>query len=224
MIGAGLFALACVLGSGAVLLALNLASLWIAAAALPLVVIYPFMKRITWWPQAWLGLTFNWGVLLGFGATLGGASLGQTLVTGALAAALAPPSAMFAWLLWRAPLALYLSGVFWTLGYDTIYAVQDMADDAAVGVKSSALRLGARAPQAIRAFYAISLGLAFVAGVLGRIGPLFFAGLVALAAHLEWQARRLDLGDGAKALTLFKSNTLAGTILFLALVAGFWRG
>jgi 4-hydroxybenzoate polyprenyltransferase len=223
MIGAALFAFACVLGSAAVLLALNLASFWIAAAALPLVVIYPFMKRITWWPQAWLGLTFNWGVLLGFGAALGGRSLGQTLLGGGLAAALAPPAASFAWLAWRAPLALYAGGVFWTLGYDTIYAIQDMADDAVAGVKSSALRLGAQAPRAIRIFYAISLLFALAAGVLGRLGPLFFMGLVALAGHLAWQARRLAPPDPAKALILFKSNTIAGAILVLALAAGFWR-
>ncbi len=224
MIGAALFALACVAGSVAVLLALNLASLWIAAAALPLVVIYPFMKRITWWPQAWLGLTFNWGVLLGFGAALGGTSLGRTLMTGGLATALAPPGAMFVWLIWRAPLALYLGAVFWTLGYDTIYAIQDMADDVAAGVKSSALRLGARAPGAIRAFYAISLVWTLGAGVLSRMGPLFYLGLVGLAAHLAWQARRLDAHDPAEALRLFKSNTGAGAILFLALAAGVWRG
>jgi len=223
MTGAALFALACVLGSLAVLLSLNLASLWIAAAALPLVVIYPFMKRITWWPQAWLGLTFNWGVLLGFGAALGGPTLGHTIITGGLAAALTTPSAVFAWLIWPAPLALYAGGVFWTLGYDTIYAIQDMADDVAAGVKSSALRLGTHAPAAIRLFYAISLLLALAAGGLAHLGPLFFLGLIPLAAHLEWQVRRLDPNDPAEALILFKSNTVAGVILFCALAAGVWR-
>jgi 4-hydroxybenzoate polyprenyltransferase len=223
LMGAALFALACVLGSLGVLLALNLASLWIAAAALPLVIIYPFMKRITWWPQAWLGLTFNWGALLGFGAALEGASLGRVLMTGGLAAALMPPGAIFNGLLWRTPLALYAGGVFWTLGYDTIYAIQDMADDLAAGVKSSALRLGAHAPRAIRTFYAISLLFALSAGILGHLGPLFFLGLIVLAAQLEWQVRRLDPRDPAGALILFKSNTLAGAILFFALVAGFWR-
>ncbi len=224
MKGAAVFALACVMGSLAVLLALNLASLWIAAAALPLVVIYPFMKRITWWPQAWLGLTFNWGALLGFGAALGGVNLGHTLLTGGIAAALNAPSALFSGSLWRAPLALYVGGVFWTLGYDTIYAIQDMADDAAAGVKSSALRLGVKTPRAIWTFYAISLLLTLAAGVLGRVGPLFYLGLVALAAHLAWQARRLDMRDPANALMLFQSNTAAGAILFFALAAGFWRG
>jgi len=224
MMGAALFALACVLGSVAVLLALNLATLWIAAAALPLVVIYPFMKRITWWPQAWLGLTFNWGVLLGFGAALGGPTLGQMLVTHGLAPALTPPGAVFAWPLWGAPVALYAGGVFWTLGYDTIYALQDVADDRVAGVKSSALRLGAEAPRAIGLFYAASLVLALAAGVLAHLGPLFFLGLIPLAAHLGWQARRVDPKDPAKALILFKSNTVAGAILFFALAAGFWRG
>ena len=118
----------------AILLTLGPAAIALGVGSLLLVAAYPFMKRITWWPQAWLGLTFNWGALLGFAAA-----------TGALA--------------WPAAL-LYASGIFWTLGYDTIYAVQDMEDDALVGVKSSALRLGARAPIMVLVFYARATAMA----------------------------------------------------------------
>lgn len=118
---------------------------------------------------------------------------------------------------------LYLSGVFWTLGYDTIYAAQDIEDDALVGVKSSARRMGARAPLGVAAFYVVAAGLAGWAGYVAALGPLFWAGLAAYALHLSWQARRFQLGDPALALRLFKSNREAGLILFLALVAGLWR-
>jgi 4-hydroxybenzoate polyprenyltransferase len=169
----------------------------LGVGSLGLVAAYPFMKRITWWPQAWLGLTFNWGALLGYAAATG--TLG-----------------------WPAVL-LYASGFFWTLGYDTIYAVQDMEDDALVGVKSSALRLGARAPAAVAIFYVLCVVLALASAWMGGLGPLFlpFAGLYAL--HLSWQAARLRMADGAGALALFKSNREAGLILLLALVAGLWR-
>jgi 4-hydroxybenzoate polyprenyltransferase len=217
------FAFACVLASVAVLFALNLVSLWIAAASLPLVVLYPFMKRLTWWPQAWLGLTFNWGVLLGFGAAHGGPSLGAILVqTGALPLA-TPPLALAVWSLWRGAVALYAAGVFWTLGYDTIYALQDMADDVKAGVKSSALRLGAKAKSAIRIFYGVSILLSLTAAIVASLGPLFIIGLLGLMTHLERQVRRLDDKSPARALATFKSNTTAGLILFFAIVAGAWR-
>jgi 4-hydroxybenzoate polyprenyltransferase len=121
------------------------------------------------------------------------------------------------------PVLLYLSGVFWTLGYDTVYALQDMEDDALIGVKSSALRLGGAAPRAVTGFYAASLALALAAGWLAGLGPLFSLGAVVFGAQLAWQARRLRLGDPALALAIFKSNTLAGLILFAALVAGAWN-
>ncbi len=181
----------------AILLTLRPAAIALGVGSLLLVAAYPFMKRITWWPQAWLGLTFNWGALLGFAAAAGTLS-------------------------WPAGL-LYASGFFWTLGYDTIYAAQDMEDDALVGVKSSALRLGARAPAAILVFYALSVGLALAAAAVAGLGPLFlpFAGLYAL--HFSWQAARFRIDDGLGALRLFRSNREAGLILFVALIAGLWR-
>ncbi len=179
-----------------VLLLLNPLAIALGIGSLLLVAAYPFMKRVTWWPQAWLGLTFNWGTVLGYAAATG--TLG-----------------------WPA-LLLYASGLFWTLGYDTIYAVQDMEDDALVGVKSSALRLGRSAPVAVFSFYAGCVILALGAGALAGLGPLFALVLALYAAQLAWQAARLRIEDGVGALQLFKSNRLAGLILFIAMIAGQW--
>jgi len=197
--GAWAFLIGCALASLAILLSLNPLSMALGAASLALVGAYPFMKRITWWPQAWLGLTFNWGALLGFAAAGGGRSLPWPAV------------------------ALYASGVFWTLGYDTIYAVQDLEDDALVGVKSSARALGSRAPRGVTVFYAIAFALALSAGTVGRLGIGFQALTAVYGAHLIWQASRLKIDDPARALDLFKSNALAGLILFGAMVAGHFR-
>jgi 4-hydroxybenzoate polyprenyltransferase len=191
------FLIACALASLAILLSLNWTSIVLGVASLVLVAVYPFMKRITWWPQAWLGLTFNWGALLGF------------------AAAQPAPGAVS-----LAAVALYASGVFWTLGYDTIYAVQDLEDDALAGVRSSARRLGAAAPRAVLAFYAAALAMAVAAWRLAGLGPWSAPFAVLLAAHLVWQAARLRIDDPAGALSLFKSNTVAGLLLLAALVAG----
>lgn len=189
------FVVACSLVSLLILLSLPPLCWALGVASLGLVAAYPFMKRITWWPQAWLGLTFNWGALMGFAAAAGELSL---------------PA-----------LVLYASGIFWTLGYDTIYAIQDIEDDALAGVKSSARRLGSAAPGAVLAFYAIAAGLAAVAGALAGLGPAFYALAALFAAHLlGWQAMRVKAGDGALALRLFKSNTWAGALLFAALAAG----
>jgi 4-hydroxybenzoate polyprenyltransferase len=180
-----------------ILLSLGLIAILLGVASLGLVAAYPFMKRITWWPQAWLGLTFNWGALLGYAAAT-------------------------AWLAWPAVL-LYAAGVFWTLGYDTIYAVQDLEDDALAGVKSSARRLGRAAPYGVLVFYLISIGLVFTAGALAHLGPLFAALALLYAAHLISQPLRLKLDDPHRALKLFNSNRDAGFILFAALAAGLWR-
>ncbi|HEY5412064.1 MAG TPA: 4-hydroxybenzoate octaprenyltransferase [Caulobacteraceae bacterium] len=180
-----------------ILLSLEPLAIALGVGSLVLVGAYPFMKRITWWPQAWLGLTFNWGAPLGYAAATGHFG-------------------------WQAVL-LYASGFFWTLGYDTIYAVQDMEDDALVGVKSSALRLGAGAPRAVALFYAASVLLAAGAALVAGLGPLVLPFLAAYALHLFWQARRLKVEDGPLALKLFKANREAGLILFFGLMAGLWR-
>ncbi len=186
----------CALLSLTILLSLNGLAIGLGVGSLGLVAAYPFMKRITWWPQAWLGLTFNWGSLLGFAAATG--TLG-----------------------WPVAL-LYASGIFWTLGYDTIYAVQDLEDDALAGIKSSALRLGTSAPRAVLTFYILAFVMALASGWMARLGPLFLPLAAGFGLHLSRQAAGLKLEDPAGALGAFKSNTLAGSLLLLAIMAGLW--
>jgi 4-hydroxybenzoate polyprenyltransferase len=190
------FVAACCAVSFLILISLPPLAIGLGVGSLALVAAYPFMKRITWWPQAWLGLTFNWGALLGFAAASGQLSLPALL--------------------------LYASGVFWTLGYDTIYAIQDVEDDALAGVKSSARRLGEKAPRAVASFYLLALAFALAASVVAGLGLGFSIGLIGMAIHLGLQARRVRIDDGALALKLFRSNTGAGLILFAAIVAGSW--
>jgi 4-hydroxybenzoate polyprenyltransferase len=177
-----------------VLLAFNRFAILVALASVPLIVIYPLMKRITWWPQAFLGITFNWGALAGWAAA-----------TGTLAA----PA-----------LLLYAAGFFWTLGYDTIYAHQDKADDALIGVRSSARRLGAATSRWLWVFYALTLGLLAAAGAAAGIGPGFYLLLVAVGAHFAWQVRTLEIDDPASCLRRFRSNRELGLLVCLALLAG----
>jgi len=203
------FILGCGLISLMILLTLNLTAILLGIGSLALVAAYPFMKRITWWPQAWLGLTFNWGALMGYAAAGGFA----------FSAALAPVLGPFLPLVW-AGLWLWLGGVFWTLGYDTLYALQDIEDDAMVGVKSSARRLGGRVRAGVGVFYALAVAFAAIAGWSANLGAGFFGVLVAYAAHLAWQVRSLKPDDPALALRLFKSNREAGLILLAAIGLG----
>jgi len=191
------FVIGCCLIGLLILTRMNLFSIGLGAGSLILVAIYPFMKRITWWPQAWLGLTFNWGALLGFAAVEGRLGLPCVL--------------------------LYLGGLFWTLGYDTIYALQDMEDDALVGVKSSARRLGGQVRLGVAIFYGLAALLALATVSTARLGVVSLIGVGLYAGHLLWQASRVRAEDGALALSLFKSNRWAGLILFLALAAGALR-
>jgi len=222
------FVVGCSLISLLILLTLPTTAILLGVGSLALVAAYPFMKRITWWPQAWLGLTFNWGALMGFAAALPLA-----------AAAILPPDMAqeFRPFFWQAPplgahavalvwqayipaLVLYAGGVFWTLGYDTVYALQDIEDDAMVGVKSSARRLGANVRPGVAVFYALAAILAACAGAAAGLGPLFWIGFVAYAGHLAWQVRRLDAAAPVLALAIFKSNRQAGLILLAAVVLG----
>ncbi|MEW6598360.1 MAG: 4-hydroxybenzoate octaprenyltransferase [Pseudomonadota bacterium] len=181
-----------------VLVQLPLPAIVLGGLSLALVAAYPFMKRITWWPQAWLGLTFNWGALMGYAAGHGGLALPGVL--------------------------LYASGFFWTLGYDTLYAVQDLEDDALAGVKSSARRLGSKVRLGVGVFYAASAVLALAAGVVADLSNLFLVLVLAFAAHLALQVKAFKPGDGALALKLFRSNRDAGLYLFAALALGAWQG
>ena len=179
-----------------ILLTLNLFAILLGASSLILIAIYPFMKRVTWLPQAWLGLTFNWGALLGYAA-----------VTEHLA-----PSAY----------VLYAGCFFWTLGYDTIYALQDMEDDALAGVKSSALLFGVQTPFWVFVFYAMAVALILAAGMAARPGWAFAAVMLAVASHFVWQLNKLDVNDPAGALHLFRSNRDAGALIATALVVATW--
>ncbi len=178
----------------AILVQLNVAAIALGAASLALVAAYPFMKRITWWPQAFLGLTFNWGALLGW-----------TAATGSLA--------------WPAA-ALYAGGIAWTLGYDTIYAHQDKEDDALIGVKSSARRLGAATRPWLFVFYGVSIALIGLAGALAGLAWPFHVGLAAAGAQLAWQATNVKIDAANDCLAKFKSNQWLGAIVFAAIVAG----
>ena len=170
---------------------------WIAAlialGSLAPVAAYPFMKRITWWPQAWLGLVFSWGALVGWPAVTGSFAL--------------PPS-----LLWFGSIA-------WVVGYDTLYAIQDKEDDALVGVRSSARRLGAKAPLGVGICYAVALLMWGLAIWLVRPDPIALVALLPAGLHLLFQALRPDPDDGELALKLFRSNRTCGFLVFLGILA-----
>ena len=157
-------------------------------ASLAVVAIYPFMKRVTYWPQIVLGLAFSWGALMGWPAAFGRLD-------------------------WPA-LLLYAGAIAWVIGYDTIYAHQDREDDALIGIKSTALLFGERTKPMLAAFYALAVALIALAGWSAGAGIVFSLGLLAFAAHLSWQIRRLDIDDPANCLVVFKSNRDAGLILF----------
>jgi len=176
-----------------VLLQFNWFTVGIGAASLLLVAAYPFMKRITYWPQAWLGLTFNWGALVGW------AAIADKLDTQAF--------------------LLYAAGFFWTLGYDTIYAHQDREDDALAGVKSSALALGERTRPMVGVFYALAIGLLALAIAPGQYNLLGVGFLAVAAAHLAWQVITLDITNPDNCLKRFKSNRDFGLLVLVGLWA-----
>lgn len=179
----------------AILLTFTSRTIVVAVLSLPLVLLYPLAKRVTHWPQAVLGIVFNWGALLGWPA-----------VTGQYPG-------------WPA-LMLYLGCVCWTLGYDTIYAHMDRADDTAAGVKSSALALGDRTKPFLSVIYAAALTFWAVAGHACDLHWPFFAGLALAATHFAWQLTRLDIDNPANCLRIFRSNVQFGWIMFGAVITG----
>jgi len=214
------FVIGCSLVSLLILLTMNWTTVMLGLASLALVAAYPFMKRITWWPQAWLGLTFNWGALMGFAAFTSAfpwSGMPHYWETGVL---VFHAHAGFPGHLTAAALLLYVALVFWTLGYDTIYALQDLEDDAMVGVKSSARRLGAGVRRGVGVFYGLTVVLTLAAGAAAGLGPLFYVALLPWAAHLLRQVRDLRPDDGMLALRLFKSNRDAGLLLLVAIILG----
>lgn len=175
-----------------VLLQLNAFSIALGAGSLIVVALYPFAKRFTHWPQLVLGLAFNWGALIGWSAVTGG---------------LAGPAVL-----------LYLAGVLWTLGYDTVYAHQDTADDIRIGVRSTALRLGRASRRWIQGFYAGAWLLIAAAGLAAGLGGLYLALLLPVALHLGWQTRKVDFGDPRSCLAVFRANQWTGAAVFAAIV------
>jgi len=176
----------------AVLLQFNRFTIYVGFASLAVVAIYPFMKRITYWPQIVLGLAFSWGALMGWPATFARLDLPALL--------------------------LYAGAISWVIGYDTIYAHQDREDDALIGIKSTALLFRERTKPMLALFYALAVALIALAGWSAGAGLLFALGLLAFATHLAWQIARLDVDDPIDCLVVFKSNRDAGLILFAGLV------
>ena len=181
-----------------VLLQFNRFAIATGIASLAIVAIYPFMKRITYWPQVVLGLAFSWGALMGFAVTFGRID--------------------------ATALVLYAGSIAWVIGYDTIYAHQDTEDDALIGIKSTALLFGDRTRPALAIVYGLAVVLIGVALYLAGARWSAWIGLAAFAVHLVWQIVRIEIGDPALCLRLFKSNRDAGLLLFAALLAdALWR-
>jgi len=189
------FCLMCLLGL-LVLIQLNTYTIILGVASLVLIAIYPFMKRVTYWPQLVLGLTFNWGALLGW-----------TAVTGKLG---------------LIPAILYTAGLFWTLGYDTIYAHMDKTDDILVGVKSTALKFGENTRAWLFVFYGMAVGLFVLVGLEAHMKPIYYFGIFAVVLHFRYQIEHLNIHDPSNCLRIFKSNLTVGLILFLSIVASKW--
>lgn len=177
----------------AVLLQFNALTIWLGLGSLGVVALYPFLKRVTNWPQLGLGLAFSWGALVGWTAEADAFAL--------------------------APLLLYAGGILWTIGYDTIYAIQDIEDDALVGVHSTARLFGGRVGIAVALFFAGATVLFFAAFVAAGAEWLAYIGLAAGAVHLAWQASKAGSADSPVALRLFRSNRTYGLIVLAGLIA-----
>lgn len=175
-----------------VLLQFNRFTIVLGVSSLGVVALYPFMKRVTYWPQSVLGLAFAWGALMGWAATFGQLD-------------------------WPA-LALYAATVSWTVGYDTIYAHQDKDDDALLGLKSTALRFGPQSRQWLMLFYGLTTACLIAAGIGAGAGLIYFVGVAAGALHLAWQIATLDIEDPDNCLRRFRSNRDFGAIIFVALL------
>ena len=162
----------------------------VALLSVVLVALYPFMKRITWWPQVWLGLVFTWGLPVGWTALRSDN--------------------------WAVLGAMYAGAVLWCVGYDTIYAMQDREDDAIVGIRSSALRLGRHVKGGVALFYAGAVACWMVAFWLYRLDWIAIFALLPAAGHLFWQVVTLDESDPANPLDRFRSNRFAGLLVAAA--------
>ncbi len=182
----------------AVLVCFNAFSIVVGLGSLVVVFVYPLMKRVTSWPQAVLGLAFSWGALMGWAASFAGLALSPNL--------------------------LYVSAFCWTIGYDTIYAMQDARDDAIVGIRSTARLFAGHARLGVGLFYGAAAALALIAIALVGGGWIAWIGWAAYAAHLGWQLSRVEGADAATALKLFRSNRDAGLLRFAGIAAQGWTG
>jgi len=182
----------------AVLLNFNLFTIWLGVGSLAVVAVYPLMKRVTSWPQAVLGLAFSWGALMGWSATFGSLALPAVL--------------------------LYASAFSWTIGYDTIYAMQDTRDDAIVGIRSTARLFGANARAGVGLFYAAAAALALTAILMVGGDWIALLGWFCYATHLACQVAKVEGADAATALKLFRSNRDAGLLLFAGIAVQGWAG
>lgn len=188
------FALAQLLVSALLLLAINSTSRWLALALVPLVVIYPLCKRYTYWPQVVLGIAFNWGMLMAWSDT-------RDIVP------------------WPA-VAMWLGAVLWQVGYDSIYAYVDVRDDLMLGLRSAAMRFGAHGRSWITGFYAATTALWVAAGVgMGMLWP-YYVVMALIAAHFVWQMRVFDVARPERSFMLFRANMLVGVLLIVAALAG----
>ncbi len=188
------FAIGCCMVGLLVVLCMNRLAFVLAVASLPLIALYPIMKRITWWPQVFLGVIFNWGAMMGFAAV-------QTTL----------PVAAF---------ILYAACFFWTLSYDTIYAFQDKADDEVAGIKSTARVLGDDAKRTIIIWAGTSFVLLLAAGAAAHLSPLFYAGMLLALIYMAWILKNWRMEDSASSLAAFKANTTFGWIVLAAMVSG----
>lgn len=181
-----------------VLLQFNLFTILLGLGAIPVVALYPFAKRFTNWPQAVLGLAFNWGALMGW------AAVHQSLHIAAV--------------------FLYVAGLCWTLGYDTIYAHQDKEDDALIGVKSTALHFGGKTKYWLLGFYLGTAVLLLLGANSAQGGMFSLAFVLAACIHLSWQVHKLDIHNPENCLQLFRSNHIFGLLIFIALlIPGLFR-
>ncbi|MDH5188552.1 MAG: 4-hydroxybenzoate octaprenyltransferase [Rhodospirillaceae bacterium] len=187
------FNVMCLIGL-VILLQLNMFAIWVGVASLLPLAVYPFMKRFVHFPQLFMGLAFNWGALLGWAAVRGELSL--------------------------APGLLYIAGIFWTLGYDTIYAHQDKEDDLIIGIKSLAVKLGDATRPWIAVFYALTILFILLAGFAANVGWAFYPAMILPTLHLTWQIITVDFDNAKDCLSKFRLNRDFGFLVFLAFVLG----
>jgi 4-hydroxybenzoate polyprenyltransferase len=186
-----LFAVACCILGLVIVMQMGNLSLWLSVLSLPLIAAYPLMKRITWWPQAFLGIVFNWGAMMGFAAVQGSLPLHAFL--------------------------LYAACFFWTLAYDTIYAFQDIEDDVAAGIKSTAQRVE---KNTILAWSGLCILLLLMAGFYAGLGPFFYAGMMIATLQLIFLLKQWRANDTASCLAAFQGNVVFGFIVLAAMLLG----